>query len=189
MERGEATKTREMGHLAFGQPIDGILQFAYTVEDIDRAIPIYTELLGVGPWFKRGPVTSGTLRYRGEPTDMELTLARGFTGHSMVELIEQHNDSPSPFTETISRVGHGFHHWGVGVDDIDAAVDRFAASGYEVVLSDHLASGAAVRYVDTTKDLPGMVELIEMNPEQERHYTSFHAASLAWDGEDPVREG
>lgn len=106
----------EAGHLAFGRPIDGIIQFAYTVEDIDRAMPIYTDLLGVGPWFKRGPVVAETARFRGEPTELQLTLARGFTGHSMVELIE-------------------------------------------------------------------------MNPGQERHYTSFHAASPAWDGGDPVRIG
>lgn len=180
---------KEIGHLAFGQPIDGIIQVAYTVEDIDRAMPHYTDLLGVGPWFKRGPLTADTALYRGEPTDLELTLARGFTGHSMVELIEQHNDSPSVFMETISRVGYGFHHWGVGVEDIDAAVARCASLGYEVVLSDELPTGSAVRYLDTTKDLPGMIELIEMNAAQERHYTSFHAASLAWDGKDPVRIG
>ncbi|MBS1892594.1 MAG: VOC family protein [Actinobacteria bacterium] len=179
----------EAGHLAFGQPIDGIVQFAYTVEDIDRAMPIYTELLGVGPWFKRGPVVAETALYRGEPTELELTLARGFTGHSMVELIEQHNDAPSVFLESIARSGYGFHHWGVGVAEIAPAVARFTAKGYEVVLADRLPTGGEVRYLDTTKDLAGMVELIEMNPGQERHYTSFHAASLAWDGEDPVRIG
>jgi hypothetical protein len=179
----------DAGHLAFGQPIDGIIQFAYTVEDIDRAMPIYTELLGVGPWFKRGPVVAETARFRGEPTELELTLARGFTGHSMVELIEQHNDAPSVFLESIERSGYGFHHWAVGVAEIDPAVARFTDKGYEVVLTDRLPTGGEVRYLDTTKDLAGMVELIEMNPGQERHYTSFHAASLAWDGEDPVRVG
>lgn len=178
-----------IGHVAFGQPIDGIIQFAYVVEDIDRAMPLYSQLLGVGPWFQRGPLTADTARYRGEPTKLELTLARGFTGHCMVELIEQHNDAPSVFRETISRVGYGFHHWGVGVSDFDAAVSRFTSHGYEVVLSDRLPTGSSVCYVDTTKDLPGMIELIEMNPAQERHYTSFHAASLAWDGQNPVRIG
>jgi hypothetical protein len=81
---------KAIGHLAFGQPIDGIIQIAYLVENIDRAMPAYTELLGVGPWFKRGPLTADTARYRGEPTDVDVTIARGFTGHLMVEWIQQH---------------------------------------------------------------------------------------------------
>ena len=44
-------------------------------------------------------------------------------------------------------------------------------------------------YVDATAELPGMIEIIEMNQGQEAMYARFRAAALAWDGTDPVREG
>lgn len=163
---------KAIGHLAFGQPIDGIIQIAYLVEDIDRAMPAYTELLGVGPW-------------RADRCGRDDRPRLHWPSDGRVDPAAQ--NSPSIYMETISRVGYGFLHWGVGVEDIDADVARFASLGYEVVLSDELPTGGAVRYLDTTNDLPGMIELIGMNAAQERLYTSVHAASLAWDGKDPVR--
>ena len=85
--------------LAFGQPVGGICQFAYAVEDIERSAERFTRELGVGPWFVRGPFQPPEGRYRGEPTETTFTLARGFTGHVMVELVKQHDDSPSVYNE------------------------------------------------------------------------------------------
>ena len=41
--------------------------------------------------------------------------------------------------------------------------------------------------MDTTKDLPGYVELIELGGGFERPSASFYRASIGWDGKDPVR--
>ena len=54
--------------LAFGQPVGGICQFAYAVEDIEQSAEHFTRELGVGPWFVRGPFQPPEGRYRGEPT-------------------------------------------------------------------------------------------------------------------------
>ena len=50
-----------------------------------------------------------------------------------------------------------------------------------------LPSGSRVIYVDSTRDLPGMIELVEHTPEQERTYTEMYEAALDWDGLDPIR--
>ena len=71
----------------------------------------YVDALNIGPWFVSGPFVPAKGFYRGEPTDMSLTLAVAFTGHMMVELIEQHDTKPSVYQETIKLKGHGFHHW------------------------------------------------------------------------------
>src|SRR5690348_493853 len=94
--------------LSFGQPVGGIVQAAYTVENIDAAMQHYVEALNIGPWFVSGPFVPAKGFYRGEPTDMSLTLAVAFTGHMMVELIEQHDIKPSVYQETIKVKGHGF---------------------------------------------------------------------------------
>ena len=41
--------------------------------------------------------------------------------------------------------------------------------------------------MDTTADLPGMVELIELGADFEPTFNRFYRASIGWDGSDPVR--
>jgi hypothetical protein len=173
--------------LDFGQPLGGISQFAYVVEDLDRAMAEYTDRLGVGPWFVRGPFQPPAGRHRGEPATFTVTLGRAFAGHAMIELIVQHDDGESVFHEGGGPRRYGFHHWGVLTQAFDADVDRYRALGYEEAFSDRLPSGARVVYMDATRDLPGMIELVEHTAEQERVYTEIYQASVGWDGTDPVR--
>ncbi|OLM31168.1 hypothetical protein Ae717Ps2_2063c [Pseudonocardia sp. Ae717_Ps2] len=180
-----------MTRFDFGQPVGGMIQVAYTVPDIDTAMKAWTERVGIGPWFVRGPFTPPGARYRDLPTAPTLTLARAFNGHTMIELVRQHDDGPSVYRDVIEGQGrgHGFHHIAIGVHDFDAAVTGHRRAGAEVVFTDTLPTGARVAYVDTTDILPGMVEIVEMNEAQERVYTDIHLASVGWDGTDPVREG
>jgi methylmalonyl-CoA/ethylmalonyl-CoA epimerase len=174
--------------LPFGRDIGQIIQYAYTVADIDRSMALYTDRFGVGPWYRRGPFTPPNARYLGEYTGMTISLARAFVGDTMIELIQQHDDGPSVYCKVITR-GHGFHHWAVGADDIEAQIARFGESGYPAVFEDRMPNGARVVYVDATAELPGMIELLEMNDAMRELYAGFHHAAAHWDGADPVREG
>jgi hypothetical protein len=175
--------------LAFGRQPGTVIQYAYTVPDIDQAIAVYLDRFGAGPWFRRGPFTPPEARYRGEPCTMTITLARTFAGDSMIELIQQHDDNPSVFTEKIRQHGYGFHHWAIASTDIDADIARFADRGYPVAFEDRVPSGARIVYVDATPELPGMIEIIEMNETQDQMYAHFRNAAANWDGTNPVREG
>ena len=42
--------------------------------------------------------------------------------------------------------------------------------------------------MDTTRDLPGMLEIIEATPALEAIYYSYFEAARTWNGEDPVRQ-
>jgi hypothetical protein len=173
--------------LNFGQPANGIIQVAYVVENIETAMGDFTRRLGMGPWFVSGPFVPKQGRYRGKPTHMRLTLAVTFAGHVMFELIEQHDEEPSVYREMIDTRGYGFHHWAMPVENLDAAVARYAADGYEVAFSDLSPRGARIAYLDSLRDLPGMLELIEMSPDLEGKYTRMYLASVGWDGRDPIR--
>jgi len=172
-----------------GLPVGAIIQYAYTVEDIDAEIARQIEVFGIGPWFKLGPFTPPEARYRGQPTSMSITIARAFAGTTMMELVAQHDDSPSVYREVIDRRGHGFHHFAITTDDMDAEIARLSARGYAVCFEDRVPSGGRVTYVDATTDLPGMVEIIEMTPAQEAKFAAFSHAATTWDGTDPVRIG
>jgi hypothetical protein len=172
------------------QPIHGaIVQHAYTVPDIQAAMAEQTEVLGIGPWFLRGPFTPDA-RYRGEPSTATFSLARAFAGPVMVELIQQHGDDPSVYQETIRARGYGFHHWATIPDDFDAELARLHALGCPTSFEDTLPTGSRVAYVDTQPRLPGMLELVEGTEGQLASYGRIHAASIGWDGTNPViREG
>ena len=104
-----------MDRFSFGARDNGVIQIAYTVADIQAAMRQYSELLRVGPWFLVGPFVPPKGIYRGATTTMRISLGLAFAGETMIELIEQHDELPSVFRETLKlRGAHGFHHWAVG---------------------------------------------------------------------------
>lgn len=147
-----------METFSFGAREHGIMQFAYTVDNIQTGMRHYTDLLHIGPWFLIGPFVPAKGRYRGVITQMSLSLAVAFAGDAMVELIEQHDDQPSVYQETLkARGAHGFHHWAIGARDFDATVAQFISRGYQEAFSDVSPRGVRVVYLDTNGDLPGML--------------------------------
>ena len=121
--------------------------------------------------------------YRGAVTTMSISLAVAFAGEAMVELIEQHNEAPSVYQETLrSRGTHGFHHCAIGVRNFDAAVAEFNSNGYEEAFSDISPRGVRIAYFDTTRDLPGMLEVIEMTAGVEEQYRYKYQAAKDRDG-------
>jgi hypothetical protein len=176
-----------MSLLGFGQPQTGIFQMAYVVEDIDAAMRRWIEQLDVGPWFLLEHFSGERPTYRGAPSTADVALAMAFAGHMLVELIALRDDEPSVWREGVERRGYGFHHFGVGTLDYDADLARHREQGHELAYEAGVPTGGRVAYVDTTAELPGYLELIEMDAATDAAFTSFYAQSLAWDGSDPVR--
>ncbi len=176
-----------MSLVSFGQPDDGIIQMAYVVPDIQAAMRHWAEVLKVGPWFLIDRFQGQDATYRGQPTDVEIALAMSFAGHMNVELIQQTNDAPSVYRELIDRRGYGFHHFGVATRDYPAELSRYRSRGYQVAYELRVPSGGRVAYVDTSADLPGMTEVIELGSDFEPTFNRFYRASIGWDGSDPVR--
>ena len=100
-----------MDRFSLGVRDNAIIQIAYTVADIQKTMRHYSELLHVGPWFLVGPFVPPKGVYRGVTTTMQISLGLAFSGQMMIELIQQHDDKPSVFGETLkARGAHGFHH-------------------------------------------------------------------------------
>jgi hypothetical protein len=163
-----------------------ILQVAYTVPDIEAAVRHYVQVLKIGPWFVRGPMQAANALYRGAPTRLSLSIAISFSGSLQIELIEQHNDAPSVYTDLIRKRGHGFHHWGIASVNIDRDIDAYRARGYELVYSNVTPAGSRIAYLDSSAELPGMIELIEMTDAQLARYTQMHDAAARWNGGAPI---
>ena len=176
-----------MGLVKFGQPDNGIIQMAYVVEDIHQAMDMWVKKLNVGPWFLLDSFTGIDAQYRSKPTDNSVSIAMSFAGHMLIELIQEHRPAPSVYREVIEKRGYGFHHWGVAAQDFDGSLEQYRSAGYELAFFARVPTGGRVAYMDTTSDLPGMVELIELGAGFDAAFGRFYAAAISWDGKDPVR--
>lgn len=174
--------------LDFGQPANGIIQFAYTVEDVYESARKWTELTGIGPWFVRGPFTTNQARYRGETVPTKLLVAQAFSGHAMIELIEQQDDSPSVYRERIAMGGYGFHHIARATLNFEADFERYTERGLTVAYESTLPTKARLAYFDASEHLGGMIELVEQTPAQEAVYTAVFRGAQGWDGKDLFRQ-
>ena len=176
-----------MGFVCFGQPDDGLIQTAYVVEDIHQAIREWASKLKVGRWFLVGRFTGEDAKYYGKPTEMIADVAISFAGHLMIELIQQRNDVPSVYRDTIEKRGYGFHHWGLASANFERDVERYRGWGYELAFSARVPSGGRVAYMDTTAHLPGMVELFELGASFDAIFSRMHRAATEWDGKELIR--
>jgi hypothetical protein len=176
-----------MAKLGFGQDVGQVVQIAYTVQDIHKAMDWWIKDGRTGPWFLLDSFTGPEQRYRGGPTRADIRLAMAFAGHMMIELIQPKDDEPSVYRETISRRGFGFHHVGIAVADVEAERRIYEGRGYHTAFSTPVPSGGTVYYMGDGPEAPGFVELIPATPGMDEAFTRFWRASVDWDGKDPIR--
>ena len=173
--------------LSFGQPFGGLIQLGFTVADLDQGMAEFTASMKAGPWFLLRDFAGVDPVYRGSPALARSDIALGFAGHIQIELIQQTDEQPSVYQETIRERGFGFHHFGIAARDLEAAKRENLAKGYEIAFTAAVPSGGRVIYFDTKGALPGMIELIEADAALDGMFGAMHAASVGWDGSDPVR--
>jgi methylmalonyl-CoA/ethylmalonyl-CoA epimerase len=117
-------------------PLSGLIQIALVVEDLERALDSWCELLGVPRPAVRvtEAVPDPHETYRGRTASYGLKLAviecpeRGF----VIELHEP-DANPSTFREFLDAHGSGVHHLGFSVGEArDAVVDELTTMGYDL---------------------------------------------------------
>ncbi|MCS6946347.1 MAG: VOC family protein, partial [Steroidobacteraceae bacterium] len=90
-----------------------LLQYGFVVHDWRAAAEHWTRNFGVGPFFVLEHVPFARCLYKGAPAELDLTVAIAYSGEQQIELVQQHNDAPSIFTD-FSRGGRdGLQHVGV----------------------------------------------------------------------------
>ncbi|MFM6831993.1 MAG: VOC family protein [Novosphingobium sp.] len=174
--------------LGFGQPMGGVMQTAFVVADIRASIAHFQRDCAAGPFFLLDHFLGENQFYRGAASVADVTIAMGFVGHMQIELIQPLDDNPSVYRETILQRGHGFHHFGIACEDVEAALPDYLASGYELAFKAAVPTGGSVAYLEGGHAAaPGFLELIPATPGMDAHFTAMWRASQGWDGADPVR--
>src|SRR5690606_17700124 len=108
-----------------------VRQIGYVVTDIESSMEHWARL-GVGPWFYKEDVVSTEFRYYGKPSRLpRLSIALANSGGLQIELIQQRDDAPTLYLDSLARCGEGAQHvayW--TMDRFDEFCGRMLELGY-----------------------------------------------------------
>ena len=169
------------------QPEGAIIELCHVTHDLDRALLHWTRDLGAGPFFVFDvPVLVGQLYY-GQPTEVSMRVGFGFSGGTLIELLEQTNAGRSPFRDFLDQHGEGLHHI-MPRGDFDAGFVRLSAARHEVAYAGRMPSGERFCLFDTRSSNGAYVELMELSEAMLGTLALMAKAHVSWDGIiDPVR--
>ena len=167
--------------------LGSIFQMAYVPRDFAAAIRFWTETMGVGPFYRRGPLTFPGARHRGEPTDVSFSVSIAYWGNIQIELVEQHNDAPSIYRDWLESGRDGVQHVCIAVSDIAEATATCLARGLSIEQELIWPGGGAI-YVDTGGGPGTMVEMIQLNEALRTRFAMISEAARNWDRSRPLRD-
>jgi hypothetical protein len=159
-----------------------ILQHAWVVPDLDAAIHHWHRTLGVGPFLVNRNLRISDPLYRGNPRAVAFSTAVAQSGSIQIELVEQHDDGPSAFRDTVPAGRTGFHHVAIIAEDYDAALRAHA--GVEIAAAGRFGDIRFV-YLDTSSTVGPMLEILEDRPAIRAFFGAIRRANERWDG-DPA---
>lgn len=164
-------------------------QNGFIVEDIEAACQHWAKRFGAGPFFVVRHVTLTSFRYQDVESDPDLSIALGNLGELQIELIQQHNDAPSPYLDFASAKRAGLHHTSAWMNDYDAERVRRRALGAEPDCEGQLSDGMRFMYYGSTAVDGSALEVADLghNNEFAGGFELIRQSHIAWDGDDPVR--
>lgn len=169
--------------------LGGARQVGFVVEDIEAAMAHWHRVLGVGPWFYKRAVGTTEFSYYGKPSVLpDLSIALANSGELQIELIQQRNNAPSLYLDTLKRSGECAQHIAWWTEDrFDILSQQLLDKGYVEGHAGRMGSRGRFAYF-VHPDLPsGMVEVSETSGGKGEYFKQIAAASREWDGSDPVR--
>lgn len=164
------------------------VQNAYHVGDLDQAIARWHRATGLGPFLVRRHIALKDVRYRGDPSTLDISAAHVQAGPVQIELVTQHCDSPSTFRDMFDARSDGFHHVAVFPQDHAALVEHYEGLGFPVATEFVTGEGRGAAYLDTRALLGHMVEIYRVNDSLLTFYEQIDQAARSWDGRQLVIE-
>ncbi len=171
-----------------------LFHMGYLVPDLEAATAYWLEHLQVGPFFVEHHDLPQGFLFRGRPIHVVSKVALAFSGETYVELIEELSPDETPNTLFMKSFPGFAGYVAGGLQHVGCMVDSVAEVLADPVLGAHVAMTGQVgpirlAYLEPqVSALPGtMMELIERGPLIEAKIAAIKAASVGWDGSDPIR--
>jgi len=168
----------------------GVHQVGYVVKDIEKAMHHWATRLGVGPWFYKEDTGMCEFRYYGKPSEFpKLSIALAQSGDVQIELIQQRNNAPSLYLDTLKNNGEVAQHIAFATrDEFDLYCAKLVKAGYVEGHAGRMAPNRGRFAYFVHPELPsGMFEVSELSGGKAEYFEKIRVASIGWDGKDPVR--
>jgi hypothetical protein len=157
-----------------------IIQYSWVVPSIESAAQVWYDKLGVGPFTLMRDVQVDKPTHRGGICEASFSVALAMNGSVQIELIEQHNDMPSAYRDTVPKGATSFHHVGILEDDYDKAVSYYMEEGHEIAGSGAFGD-VRYAYLDTSAILGHMIEVIENTETIRGLFAAVVESNDTWD--------
>ncbi|MBL8545946.1 MAG: VOC family protein [Hyphomonadaceae bacterium] len=170
--------------------LGAIRQNGYVVRDIRASMDYWLNVLGVGPWFYVDRVKTDYFRYRGEESDMQMSIALANSGDLQIELIQQRNDAPSLYRDFLNAGNEGLQHLAYWTTDFQGLYDALCEKGH-VVGHEGAIGGAQGRFAYFDAPAPhtgAMIEISDISGPKGKFFEHIRRVAATWDGSDPIRE-
>lgn len=159
-----------------------LFQQAYFVDSIDEAARKWASLFGAGPFFALRHHKADEFTYRGTEIEADVSYAFGYTGDTMIQFIEQHDEKPSIYRDMYARGQEGFHHVAYLVHDFAAERQRLLDAGFELACELY-ADGVNAAYFDTRAVTGGFTEIHGDPLEILGVFATWRRAHQHWNGQ------
>ncbi len=161
-------------------------QNGYVVRDIEATMRHWAAL-GVGPWFYFDVVPVADFEYRGRPGNPRISIALANSGELQLELIQQHDDTPSLYRDFLAAHGEGLQHLSAWTTDMAGELARLRGLGQVIAQQGVIGENRFV-YYDTEGDHPSTVmEVYDISGSPTPLFEHIRQSAATWDGADPIR--
>jgi len=169
------------------QPAGSVYQVAYLVPDLDEAATRWAGVTGAGPFLAFEHFQFLDPVWLGKKTELDVSVALGFSAGLCVEFIQLHDQRPSIYRDWLEEHGFGLHHVAMLADDFAGTVDRHEAAGTPLVFSAGFGDGTRLAYLDARRQIGSYLEIVELTEFVRNALTGMRQLHDNWDGEKPLR--
>jgi len=165
-----------------------IFQNAWIVDDLEAACKIWTEKLGVGPFFIKeyGYQTFNRVTYYGAPSDLSMRIGISQAGPLQIELIQPLSEQNAYRDLVPEGLGQTFHHVGSWTDNFEAELKFFEQAGYPVINAGQSRS-VSFAYIDTRPLLGSLLEIVTKTTATQARFDFIAQTANSWQGDEPLR--
>jgi methylmalonyl-CoA/ethylmalonyl-CoA epimerase len=138
-----------------------VTQIGYIVKDIEAARTRFAQFLGVAvpDILVTDDYAQSQAEYRGQPSNARAKLAFFHLENLDLELIEP-DEQPSVWREYLEQHGEGIQHIAFEIKGMKPKIELFGQAGMELLQKGEY-TGGRYAYLDTTKTINTVVELLE----------------------------
>lgn len=147
------------------------------VPSLGSAMHSWARATGAGPFFTFPALAFKDYQHRGSDAAPSISVATGYAGEVLLELVELHDDTASPWREA----GVGTLMPSLMVENLDAALAAEAAAGHDCVTRGTYSFGARFAFVDARASVGTLLHIVEKQFVLTQLTGVMRDASANWD--------